>query len=69
LRATVDTLAERVADVAGRPLLTGSSHRETLARLHAERQSGYAAAADFSIDTDSLTPDEVVALIEAMWNA
>jgi shikimate kinase len=69
LRATIDTMEERLGAPTNRPLLSGGNIRETLGSLLAERQPAYSSAAEFSIDTDTLTPEEVVELIEAMWNA
>lgn len=67
LRASVDTLADRLESVNDRPLLTDSDRRKTLAEILDKRQELYAEAADFMIDTDFLAPTEAVILIEAMW--
>lgn len=66
LRAEVDTLARRVGDGEGRPLLSGPEGPEqALARLQAERRPLYEALADVTIDVDDGDPDEVVGLVLA----
>jgi len=62
LRARVETLAGRVGDGAGRPLLGGDPFA-ALSRLDAVRRPLYAVAADRIIDVDELGPDEVAAQI------
>ena len=59
LRARPETLAERVGDGDGRPLLADGV-LETLTRLTAERAPAYEAAAHAAVDTDGLSLDEVV---------
>jgi 5-deoxy-5-amino-3-dehydroquinate synthase len=51
LRATADTLAERVGDGSSRPLLAGDP-AGNIARLLAERTEAYAAAAHVVVDVD-----------------
>jgi shikimate kinase len=67
LRATPRTLAERVGEGAGRPLLRGldaeGRHRR-LAELLAERASAYERAA-LVLDTDHSSVEEVAAAIRA----
>jgi shikimate kinase len=66
LRAQPATLASRVGDGAGRPLLEDDP-AGTLARLDAERQTLYAEVADFTVDVDDLSPDQVaVRILEVM---
>jgi len=62
LRARPETLAARVGDGTGRPLLDGDPGA-ALAALHAVRRPFYAEVADETIDVDDLSPAEVVALI------
>lgn len=69
LKATADTLADRLDLVTNRPLLAGADKRTALAKLLEERFDAYASAADFSIETDRLEPAQVVGLVEAMWTA
>jgi len=59
LRATPETLAERVGDPSGRPLLADGEPLEVLRRLADERGPAYEMAADVVLDTDGLTVDEV----------
>ncbi len=58
LRAEVDTLAERVGDGAGRPLLDGGPHR-ALAKLEAVRRGYYSELADAVVDVEDKTPEQV----------
>ena len=58
LRARPETLAARVGDGAGRPLL-GDDPAAALVRLDAVRAPLYAEVADLVIDVDDLAPDEV----------
>ena len=64
LRADVATLARRVGDGRGRPLLDGDP-AAALRRLDAERRPLYAEVADIVVDVDDLTADEVVERIVA----
>ena len=59
LRAGVGTLAARVGDGAGRPLLDGDPGG-SLAALSAARQALYASLADLVVDVDHLDPAGVV---------
>jgi shikimate kinase len=58
LRARPETLAARVGDGAGRPLL-GDDPAEAVARLDAVRSPLYAEVADLVIDVDELAADAV----------
>ncbi len=58
LRARPETLAARVGDGAGRPLL-GEDPAEAVARLEAVRAPLYAEVADVVIDVDELDPASV----------
>ena len=59
LRAQPETLALRVGDGSGRPLLEGTDVLATLTRLARERAPLYAEVADAIIDVDSVEPDAV----------
>jgi shikimate kinase len=59
LRADPSTLAARLGDGDGRPLLDGDTQAAVL-RLDGVRRPLYAAIADLTIDVDALTPDEIV---------
>lgn len=66
LRADVATLARRVGDGAGRPLL-GDDPPAALAELEAVRRPLYAALADAVVDVDHLTPEEAAdAVLDAV---
>lgn len=64
LRARPETLAERVGDGAGRPLLAGGS-LAALRELSTVRAETYRQAADFVIDTDDLDLDHVTTAVLA----
>jgi shikimate kinase len=69
LRAKPETLARRVGDGAGRPLL-GDDPAEAMVRLNEVRAPLYAEVADLVIDVDDLPPKAVAALIvEALVGA
>lgn len=59
LRAPVPTLAERVGDGSGRPLL-GDDPRSALDRLYEERRPLYAQLADVVVDVQDVPPEQVV---------
>jgi shikimate kinase len=59
LRAEPTTLAARVSDGAGRPLLAGKAALQTLERLAALRAPAYEAVAEVAVDTDGLEVDAV----------
>jgi shikimate kinase len=66
LRARPETLAARVGDGVGRPLLNDGP-AEALVRLSAVRAPFYAEVADLTIDVDDLDPDDVAErIIDAM---
>jgi len=62
LRAGVDTLAARLGDGAGRPLLAGDP-AGVLARLLPEREPLYAELADVVLDVEGRDPDQIVEAI------
>ena len=63
LRADPATLARRVGDGAGRPLLADDPDA-ALRRLYDERRPLYEEVADVVIDVDAMSRDEVVEAIE-----
>lgn len=63
LRARPETLAARVGDGGGRPLLAGSDPVPRLRALADDRRDAYTAAADLVADVDGLEPEEVVELV------
>src|SRR4051794_9353844 len=64
LRADPDTLAARLGDGAGRPLL-GADPPRVLKELAIEREPLYAEVADIVIDVDDLVTSEVISATEA----
>lgn len=64
LRVGVPVAVKRVGLNEARPLLLGNV-RGTLMRLLAERTPLYAEVSGYPVDTDTLTPDEVVRQIVA----
>src|SRR5580698_3438021 len=64
LRASIETLSERVRRGGARPRL-GDDPARSLRELYEPRHSLYAEVADFTVDVDDLAPDEVVARIVA----
>lgn len=58
LRATPETLAQRVGSGAGRPML-GEDPLARLTELSAARAADYEAVADYVLDVDDLTVREV----------
>ena len=69
LRGQPETLARRVGDGSGRPLLEGTDVLATLTRLARERAPLYADVADAIIDVDSLEPDAVAGKALALVKA
>ena len=64
LRATLQTLADRVGDARTRPLLKADPAGR-LTSLAAEREPLYSALATLTVDTDGRTPGQVAAQIAA----
>lgn len=58
LRASIETLAQRVGTGYGRPLL-GDDPEAALEMLYRERRPLYHSLADYVVDVDMRTPDEV----------
>jgi shikimate kinase len=68
LKAEVASIVERIGGGTERPALTsGKSFTEEVAEVLEKRTPKYRAAADFEIDTETLTPEEVAnQIIEMM---
>jgi 3-dehydroquinate synthase len=67
LRARPESLAARLGDGRGRPLL-GDDPPAAIERLDAARRPLYAELADVTVDVDGLDPLEVVSeLIRGVW--
>lgn len=63
LKASVDTLVERLANDNTRPLLRGENLRLKVENLMKARESIYEEVAEIVINTDDLTVEEVVSEI------
>ena len=60
LKASVDTIVSRIQDDTARPALThGKTFIDEIEEVLAQRISKYKIAAQYEIDTDRLTPEEV----------
>lgn len=68
LRATLETLAKRLKVDGERPLLQASTEniRDRLARLLKERAPVYEHVADYVVDVDGKTPEEIAKEIVAI---
>ena len=71
LRATLETLAKRLKVNGERPLLQTSTEnlRDRLARLLKERAPVYEHVADYVVDVDDKTPEDIAKEIVALVNA
>ena len=64
LTATVTTITRRIADDTQRPALTaGKTFVEEIQEVLTERTPKYQAAADHTVATDDLSPEEIVSQI------
>ncbi len=70
LRATLETLAKRLKVDGNRPLLQTSTEsiRDRLEKLMAERSPVYEHVADYIVDVDGKSPQEIAAEIVALAN-
>lgn len=68
LRATPPTLASRVGDGGGRPLLLTEAGVDRLGPILEARHDRYEDAADMVVETDGRDPEAVADEIEAWWN-
>lgn len=59
LKADADTILDRVREDTQRPLLQAADRRERIAGMLKERTPIYELAADYIIETDGKTPEEV----------
>jgi len=67
LKASVSTIYQRTKDHAHRPILNVGNPQEKIKQLLKER-APYYAQAQHSIDTDNLSPEEIVDKIVAILN-
>ena len=62
------TLAERIGDPAGRPLLEGDDLQARLVAMLEVRRSAYQSAAHHVVATDAASAEEVALMVERIWN-
>ena len=68
LRASVDAIVSRIQEGTQRPALTaGKTFTEEIAEVLEQRIPKYKSAAQFEIDTDALTPEQVAERIIQIW--
>ncbi len=67
LDVSLDTLLRRIGDDPNRPSLTGKSQREDMETILKERRPIYERAADYIIDTEDKTPEEIAEAIVQLW--
>ena len=67
LKASLDTLLKRIGNAHSRPSLTGRSRREDMEVVLAERSPIYERVADFIIDVEGKSPEEVAEAIIKMY--
>jgi shikimate kinase len=69
LQASVEVIVDRIAGTTERPALTeGKTFTEEVAEMLDRRTPLYSDAAQHTINTDAMTPDQVVDAILAIWN-
>jgi shikimate kinase len=69
LLASSNELASRLVEDDSRPLLAGGDKTATLARLGAQREPAYEAAAHVQVDTEGRTVDEVADAVVQEYRA
>jgi shikimate kinase len=68
LKASVDTIVSRIEGGKERPSLTGGkSFTEEVAEVLERRAPKYKSAAQYEIDTDQLTPEQVADRVIEIW--
>jgi len=68
LKASVETIVSRIEAGTQRPaLVAGKTFTEEVAEVLERRTPLYASAAQYEIDTDSLTPDQIADEIVKIW--
>lgn len=69
LKASVDTIVSRISSCTQRPaLVEGKTFTEEVAEVLERRESKYRDAANYQIDTDGRTPEELADEIIGLWN-
>lgn len=68
LKASVDTIVSRIQDCTERPSLTaGKTFTEEVAEVLDRRNPKYKSAANYEIDTDGQTPEQIADKIVFFW--
>ena len=67
LKVSLDTLLRRIGNGQFRPSLTGRPQREDMETVLAERSPIYERVADFVIDTEGKTPEEIAEAIIKLY--
>ena len=68
LKASVDTIVSRIEGGTERPSLTGvKSFTDEVEEILDRRIPKYAAAAQYAVDTDDLTPEQVADRVVGFW--
>ena len=68
LKASMDTIVSRIAGGTERPSLTGGkSFTEEVAEVLERRTPKYKSAAQYEIDTDELTPEQIADRVIEIW--
>lgn len=67
LKVSLDTLLRRIGNGQSRPSLTGRPQREDMETVLAERSPIYERVADFIIDTEGKTPEEIAEAIIKLY--
>lgn len=68
LKASVDVIVSRIESGTERPALTeGKSFTEEVAEVLEKRTQKYSSAAQYEIDTDNSSPDQVADRIIEIW--
>ncbi|ACM20566.1 shikimate kinase [Geotalea daltonii FRC-32] len=70
LKASVDTIVSRIETDTERPALTeGKTFTEEVAEILQRRNPLYQKTAHYTIDTDSLTPDQIADQVLSFWSS
>jgi len=67
LKASVGLIVSRIEKGSERPSLTGKSFTDEVAEVLERRTPKYRSAADYEIDTEQLTPQQVADRIIEIW--
>jgi shikimate kinase len=70
LKASVETVVSRISSGTHRPSLTGGkTFTDEVAEVLARRTPIYQKAAQYEVDTDDLTPEEIAGRVLEAWNS